>query len=110
MIPTGLIATPLAQKGLEPAAGPALLCPARDVGSPGVAPGRARDPSRGPARGPRGEQARPYLLDLQLRLDGIADLMEVNFSNGVGVGDGQGRLACRSPCNHKESDVALQRH
>ena len=38
-------------------------------------------------------------------LDGIADLMEVNFSNGVGVGDGQGRLACRSPCNHKESDV-----
>lgn len=72
MIPTGLIATPLAQKGLEPAAGPALLCPARDVGSPGVAPGRARDPSRGPARGPRGEQARPYLLDLQLRVGLLA--------------------------------------
>ena len=28
MIPTDLIATPLAQEGLEPAAGPALPCPA----------------------------------------------------------------------------------
>lgn len=72
MIPTGLIATPLAQEGLEPAAGPALPCPALDVGGPGVAPGRARDPSRGPAPGPRGAQARPYLLDLQLRVGLLA--------------------------------------
>ena len=39
------------------------------------------------------------------RLDGITDLVDVNFSNGVGVGDEQGRLACCSPCNHKESDM-----
>ena len=38
-------------------------------------------------------------------LDGITNLMGVNFSNGVGVGDGQGSLACCSPCNHRESDT-----
>ena len=34
-------------------------------------------------------------------LDGITDSMDIN----VGVGDGQGGLACCSPWGHKKSDT-----
>ena len=30
------------------------------------------------------------------------------FEQALGVGDGQGRLACRSPGDHKESDTTQQ--
>ena len=30
------------------------------------------------------------------------------FKQALGVGDGQGGLACCSPCGRKESDTALQ--
>ena len=33
------------------------------------------------------------------RLDGH------EFAQALGVGDGQGRLACCSPCDHRESDT-----
>ena len=38
-------------------------------------------------------------------LDGITDLMGMSLSN-LGVGDGQGGLACCSPRGGKESDTA----
>ena len=38
-------------------------------------------------------------------LDGITDLMDVNLSKLLGVGDGQGGLACCSPWGCKESDT-----
>ena len=37
-------------------------------------------------------------------LDGIADPMDRSLSK-LGVGDGQGGLACCSPQGHKESDT-----
>ena len=37
-------------------------------------------------------------------LDGITDWMDMNLST-LGVGDGQGSLACCSPCGCKESDM-----
>ena len=37
-------------------------------------------------------------------LDGITDSMDMNLSN-LGVGDGQGGLACCSPWSRKESDT-----
>ena len=37
-------------------------------------------------------------------LDGITNSMD-EFEQNVGVGDGQGVLACYSPCGHKESDT-----
>ena len=36
-------------------------------------------------------------------LDGITDSMDMSLM--LGVGDGQGSLACCSPWGHKESDV-----
>ena len=38
-------------------------------------------------------------------LDGITDSMDVSLGK-LGVGDGQGGLACCSPWGHKESDVS----
>ena len=40
------------------------------------------------------------------RLDGITNLMDIEFEQVPGVGDGQGSLACCSPWGHKESDTA----
>ena len=40
-------------------------------------------------------------------LDGIADSMDVS-EQIAGVGDGQGGLACCSPCGCKESDMTEQ--
>ena len=37
-------------------------------------------------------------------LDGITNLMDMSLSK-LGVGDGQGGLACCSPWGHKESDT-----
>ena len=37
-------------------------------------------------------------------LDGITDSMDMSLSN-LGVGDGQGGLACCSPWGHKELDM-----
>ena len=37
-------------------------------------------------------------------LDGFTDLMDVSLST-LGVGDGQGSLACCSPWGHKELDT-----
>ena len=39
-------------------------------------------------------------------LDGITDSMDVSLS--LGIGDGQGSLACYSPWDHKESDMTEQ--
>ena len=38
-------------------------------------------------------------------LDGITDLMDMNFEQAPGVGDGQGGLECCSPCGCRESDT-----
>ena len=35
-------------------------------------------------------------------------LNEHEFEQGLGVGDGQGHLACCSPWGHKESDMTEQ--
>ena len=40
-------------------------------------------------------------------LDGITDLMDMSL-NRLGVGDGQGGLACFSPRGHKELDTTEQ--
>ena len=40
-------------------------------------------------------------------LDGINDSMEMSL-NKLGVGDGQGGLACCSPWGHKELDMTEQ--
>ena len=40
-------------------------------------------------------------------LDGITNLMDMSLSK-LGVGDGQGGLACCSPWGHKESDTTEQ--
>ena len=40
-------------------------------------------------------------------LDGITDLMD-EFEQALGVGDGQGTLACCSPWGRKESDMTEQ--
>ena len=40
-------------------------------------------------------------------LDGITDSMDMSL-NRLGVGDGQGGLACFSPRGHKESDTTEQ--
>ena len=37
-------------------------------------------------------------------LDGITDSMH-EFEKAVGIGNGQGSLACCSPWGHKESDT-----
>ena len=39
-------------------------------------------------------------------LDGISNSME--FEQALGIGDGQGSLACCSPWGHKESDTTEQ--
>ena len=39
------------------------------------------------------------------RLDDITDLIEMSLSKILGVGDGQGSLACCSSWGHKESDI-----
>ena len=41
------------------------------------------------------------------RLDGITDNGH-EFEKTLGVGDGQGGLACCSPSGHKESDMTEQ--
>ena len=41
-------------------------------------------------------------------LDGITHLMDVKFEQALGVGDGQGRLACFSPWDCKELDTTEQ--
>ena len=38
-------------------------------------------------------------------LDGITNLDGHEFEYALGVGDGQGSLACCSPWGHKESDM-----
>ena len=38
-------------------------------------------------------------------LDGITDSMDMSLSKTLGVGDGQGSLACCSLWGHKESDT-----
>ena len=38
-------------------------------------------------------------------LDGITDLMEIEFEQALGVGDGQGGLACCRPWGRRESDT-----
>jgi len=38
-------------------------------------------------------------------LDGITDLMDIEFEQVPGVGNGQGSLACCSPWDYKESDM-----
>ena len=39
-------------------------------------------------------------------LDGITDSMDMSLNEqALGVGDGQGSLACCSPQGHKESDT-----
>ena len=38
-------------------------------------------------------------------LDGITDSMDLSLSKLLGVGDGQGILACCSPWGHKKSDM-----
>ena len=38
-------------------------------------------------------------------LDDITDLMEIEFEQALGVGDGQGGLACCRPWGRKESDT-----
>ena len=38
-------------------------------------------------------------------LDGITDSMDMSLSNLLGVGDGQGGLACCGSWGHKESDM-----
>ena len=38
-------------------------------------------------------------------LDGITDLMEIESEQALGVGDGQGGLACCRPWGCKESDT-----
>ena len=40
-------------------------------------------------------------------LDGITDSMDMSL-NRLGVGDGQGGLACFSPRGHKELDTTEQ--
>ena len=41
------------------------------------------------------------------RLDGITDSMDVSLSE-LGVGDGQGGLACCNSWDHKESDTTVE--
>ena len=38
-------------------------------------------------------------------MDGITDAMDMSLGLTLGVGDGQGGLACCSPWGHKESDM-----
>ena len=38
-------------------------------------------------------------------MDGITDLMDNEFEQALGVGDGQGGLACCDSWGHKESDT-----
>ena len=38
-------------------------------------------------------------------LDGITDLMDVEFGQALGVDDGQGSLTCCSPRGRKQSDT-----
>ena len=39
-------------------------------------------------------------------LCGITHSMDMSFELALGIGDGQGSLACCSPWGHKESDMA----
>ena len=41
-------------------------------------------------------------------LNGIIDSMEHEFEQALGVGDGQGSLACCSPWDHKDLDTTEQ--
>ena len=41
-------------------------------------------------------------------LYGITDSTDVKFEQALGVGDGQGRLACFGPWDGKESDTTEQ--
>ena len=41
-------------------------------------------------------------------LDGITNSLHMSLSKLLGVGDGQGSLACCSPRGHKESDMTEQ--
>ena len=42
------------------------------------------------------------------RLDGITDFDGHEFERALGVGDGQGGLACCSQLGHQESDTTEQ--
>ena len=41
-------------------------------------------------------------------LDGITDSMDMDIKQALGVGDGQGSLACCSPWGRKDSDTTEQ--
>ena len=41
-------------------------------------------------------------------LDGITDLMDVEYESTLGVGDGQGGLACCDSWGRKDSDMTEQ--
>ena len=41
-------------------------------------------------------------------LDGITNLMDIEFEQPLGAGDGQGSLACCSPWGRKELDTTVQ--
>ena len=38
-------------------------------------------------------------------LDGITDAMDMSFDQALGIGDGQGGLACCSPWGRKDLDT-----
>ena len=54
------------------------------------------------------EGRRRRRLQRMRQLDGITDSMDIEFEQSPGAGDGQGSLACCSPCRHKESDTTEQ--
>ena len=41
-------------------------------------------------------------------LDGITNMVDVEFEEAPGVGDGQGSLACCSPWDRNDLDMTVQ--
>ena len=62
-----------------------------------------KNPDAGKDWGPEEkEMTEDEMLKWHHRLNGH------EFKQALGVGDGQGSLACSSPCSHKESDMTVQ--